>query len=212
MYSYRRYVSLRPRGWSVAHRTRQIQENADKWQYCWLFEVGNMRNSHLKTVRKLWKEYGPLLPPRCPHNSRNTRTQHRTDILWPRRGHGKSARRDARRGAPARAAQARPTDQGPGRALFHRHGPRGGRGLVRGLPAAGLRAHGEPRNARGRAPRRARDATTRDAPGAVPAQRGAAAAQAGAAHAHGPRGADARRAAHGVRGGGRCSPRSRRSC
>ncbi|KAL4249068.1 Ribosome assembly factor mrt4 [Abortiporus biennis] len=34
----------------------ELQENADKWQYCWLFEVGNMRNSHLKTVRKLWKD------------------------------------------------------------------------------------------------------------------------------------------------------------
>ncbi|KAH9933205.1 uncharacterized protein BXZ73DRAFT_89842 [Epithele typhae] len=35
---------------------QEVQENADKWQYCWLFEVGNMRNSHLKTVRKLWKD------------------------------------------------------------------------------------------------------------------------------------------------------------
>ncbi|KAK7690362.1 hypothetical protein QCA50_007019 [Cerrena zonata] len=34
----------------------EVQENVDKWQYCWLFEVGNMRNSHLKTVRKLWKD------------------------------------------------------------------------------------------------------------------------------------------------------------
>lgn len=35
---------------------QEMQENIDKWQYCWLFEVGNMRNSHLKTVRKLWKD------------------------------------------------------------------------------------------------------------------------------------------------------------
>ncbi|KZT09389.1 mRNA turnover protein 4-like protein [Laetiporus sulphureus 93-53] len=35
---------------------KEVQENADKWEYCWLFEVGNMRNSHLKTVRKLWKD------------------------------------------------------------------------------------------------------------------------------------------------------------
>ncbi|RPD62731.1 mRNA turnover protein 4-like protein [Lentinus tigrinus ALCF2SS1-7] len=35
---------------------QEVQENADKWQYCWLFEVGNMRNAHLKTVRKLWKD------------------------------------------------------------------------------------------------------------------------------------------------------------
>ncbi|KAH9841814.1 mRNA turnover protein 4-like protein [Rhodofomes roseus] len=35
---------------------KEVQENADKWEYCWLFEVGNMRNAHLKTVRKLWKD------------------------------------------------------------------------------------------------------------------------------------------------------------
>jgi len=35
---------------------KEVQENADKWQYCWLFEVGNMRNAHLKIVRKLWKD------------------------------------------------------------------------------------------------------------------------------------------------------------
>ncbi|KAI0771215.1 mRNA turnover protein 4-like protein [Trametes elegans] len=48
----------------VAKKTREqknallqeVQENADKWQYCWLFEVGNMRNAHLKTVRRLWKD------------------------------------------------------------------------------------------------------------------------------------------------------------
>ncbi|KJA23992.1 hypothetical protein HYPSUDRAFT_39112 [Hypholoma sublateritium FD-334 SS-4] len=34
----------------------ELQVNADKWRYCWLFEVGSMRNSHLKTVRKLWKD------------------------------------------------------------------------------------------------------------------------------------------------------------
>jgi len=39
---------------------REVQENADKWSYCWLFEVGNMRNSHLKTVRKLWKDSARL--------------------------------------------------------------------------------------------------------------------------------------------------------
>jgi len=33
----------------------ELQANADKWKYCWLFQVGNMRNSHLKTIRKLWK-------------------------------------------------------------------------------------------------------------------------------------------------------------
>ncbi|KAF7346500.1 Ribosome assembly factor mrt4 [Mycena sanguinolenta] len=35
---------------------KDLQENADKWKYCWLFQVGAMRNTHLKTVRKLWKE------------------------------------------------------------------------------------------------------------------------------------------------------------
>jgi mRNA turnover protein 4 len=34
----------------------QIQAAVEKWKYCWLFDVGNMRNAHLKTVRKLWKE------------------------------------------------------------------------------------------------------------------------------------------------------------
>ena len=35
----------------------QVQSNSEKWRYCWLFEVGSMRNAHLKTVRNLWKEY-----------------------------------------------------------------------------------------------------------------------------------------------------------
>ncbi|KAF9561808.1 hypothetical protein CPC08DRAFT_634865, partial [Agrocybe pediades] len=34
----------------------ELQANADRWRYCWLFEVGSMRNAHLKTVRKLWKD------------------------------------------------------------------------------------------------------------------------------------------------------------
>jgi len=48
----------------VAKKTREqksamiteLQENSEKWRYCWLFEVGAMRNAHLKTVRKLWKD------------------------------------------------------------------------------------------------------------------------------------------------------------
>lgn len=40
----------------LIHVNLQLQENSEKWRYCWLFEVGSMRNSHLKTVRKLWKE------------------------------------------------------------------------------------------------------------------------------------------------------------
>jgi mRNA turnover protein 4 len=38
------------------YRVLQLQENSEKWKYCWLFQVGAMRNTHLKTVRKLWKE------------------------------------------------------------------------------------------------------------------------------------------------------------
>ncbi|KAG1745961.1 ribosomal protein L10-domain-containing protein [Suillus paluster] len=34
----------------------EVQQNAEKWKYCWLFEVGAMRNAHLKTVRNLWKD------------------------------------------------------------------------------------------------------------------------------------------------------------
>jgi len=34
---------------------KQLQETSKKWEYCWLFEVGNMRNTHLSTVRQLWK-------------------------------------------------------------------------------------------------------------------------------------------------------------
>jgi len=52
----------------VAKKTREQKEglitdvrvNADKWKYCWLFEVGNMRNGHLKTIRKLWKDSGRM--------------------------------------------------------------------------------------------------------------------------------------------------------
>ncbi|KAJ6563538.1 ribosomal protein L10-domain-containing protein [Mycena sp. CBHHK59/15] len=35
---------------------KDLQENSEKWKYCWLFQVGAMRNAHLKTVRKLWKD------------------------------------------------------------------------------------------------------------------------------------------------------------
>ncbi|EIN12413.1 hypothetical protein PUNSTDRAFT_97129 [Punctularia strigosozonata HHB-11173 SS5] len=38
----------------------EVQGAVDKWKYCWLFDVGNMRNAHLKTVRKLWKDTGRL--------------------------------------------------------------------------------------------------------------------------------------------------------
>ncbi|KAF8272176.1 ribosomal protein L10-domain-containing protein [Lactarius quietus] len=45
------------------HKGAQISElqvNVEKWRYCWLFEVGNMRNAHLKTVRKLWRDSARL--------------------------------------------------------------------------------------------------------------------------------------------------------
>ncbi|KAI5116425.1 hypothetical protein M0805_008896 [Coniferiporia weirii] len=42
-----------------------VQENADKWRYCWLFEVGAMRNTHLKTVRSLWKDSARIFLGRC---------------------------------------------------------------------------------------------------------------------------------------------------
>ncbi|KAI9573628.1 ribosomal protein L10-domain-containing protein, partial [Boletus coccyginus] len=34
----------------------EIQQSVEKWKYCWLFEVGAMRNTHLKTVRNLWRD------------------------------------------------------------------------------------------------------------------------------------------------------------
>ncbi|KAI0041992.1 hypothetical protein FA95DRAFT_1682858 [Auriscalpium vulgare] len=37
-----------------------VQEHVEKWKYCWLFQVGNMRNAHLKTVRRLWKDSARL--------------------------------------------------------------------------------------------------------------------------------------------------------
>lgn len=33
----------------------QIKESASKWTYLWLFNVGDMRNSHLKEVRSQWR-------------------------------------------------------------------------------------------------------------------------------------------------------------
>ena len=39
----------------------QVQANSEKWRYCWLFDVGSMRNAHLKTVRNLWKEYASFI-------------------------------------------------------------------------------------------------------------------------------------------------------
>jgi len=38
----------------------ELRTNVEKWKYCWLFEVGNMRNAHLKTIRNLWKDSARL--------------------------------------------------------------------------------------------------------------------------------------------------------
>ena len=46
----------------------QLQANSEKWRYCWLFEVGSMRNAHLKTVRNLWKEYASVFCAKNVHN------------------------------------------------------------------------------------------------------------------------------------------------
>ncbi|CED82276.1 mrna turnover protein 4-like protein [Phaffia rhodozyma] len=37
-----------------------VRESADEWTYCWLFNVGDMRNSHLKEVRAAWRGTGRL--------------------------------------------------------------------------------------------------------------------------------------------------------
>ncbi|KZV95495.1 hypothetical protein EXIGLDRAFT_610534, partial [Exidia glandulosa HHB12029] len=38
----------------------QLQECADKYKLCYVFEVANMRNSHLKDVRQRWKDTGRI--------------------------------------------------------------------------------------------------------------------------------------------------------
>ncbi|PAV17445.1 mRNA turnover 4 [Pyrrhoderma noxium] len=43
----------------------EIQENADKYRYCWVFDVGNMRNDQLKIVRSLWKDSARIFFGRC---------------------------------------------------------------------------------------------------------------------------------------------------
>ncbi|KAF9645045.1 hypothetical protein BDM02DRAFT_715315 [Thelephora ganbajun] len=44
----------------------QVQASADKRKHCWLFKVGNMRNGHLKTIPKLWKDSGRMFFGRGP--------------------------------------------------------------------------------------------------------------------------------------------------
>jgi mRNA turnover protein 4 len=39
---------------------KEIQDNAEKWEYIYVFEVGDMRNGPLKDVRRLWKEFVDL--------------------------------------------------------------------------------------------------------------------------------------------------------
>ncbi|KAF9491448.1 hypothetical protein BDN71DRAFT_1484143 [Pleurotus eryngii] len=45
----------------------RLVSNADKWKYCWLFEVGSTRNAHLKTVRRLWKDSALVFFGRAAH-------------------------------------------------------------------------------------------------------------------------------------------------
>ena len=35
----------------------ELRENLDKYEHCWVFSVGDMRNEALKEVRKQWKRY-----------------------------------------------------------------------------------------------------------------------------------------------------------
>jgi len=39
---------------------KEIQENVEKWNYLWVFQVGHMRNSSIKDVRQAWKGTGRL--------------------------------------------------------------------------------------------------------------------------------------------------------
>ncbi|KIM24727.1 hypothetical protein M408DRAFT_331688 [Serendipita vermifera MAFF 305830] len=39
---------------------REIQENVDKWNYLWVFDVGHMRNTAIKDVRTAWKGTGRI--------------------------------------------------------------------------------------------------------------------------------------------------------
>lgn len=37
-----------------------LQECADKWKYCYVFQVANMRNTYLKDIRVRWKDTGRM--------------------------------------------------------------------------------------------------------------------------------------------------------
>jgi hypothetical protein len=50
---------------STLRHDLQIKESASKWTYLWLFNVGDMRNSHLKEVRSQWR--GSVSLPSPPH-------------------------------------------------------------------------------------------------------------------------------------------------
>ena len=91
-----RFVELINSSASFLRLDRQLQANSEKWKYCWLFEVGAMRNSHLKTVRKLWKECATL--PNVFYTSFFFLIfilfQFGADVLWTRGSHGKGVRND----------------------------------------------------------------------------------------------------------------------
>ncbi|QRW06457.1 ribosomal protein L10 [Ceratobasidium sp. AG-Ba] len=44
----------------------QIRENAQKWKYAWVFNVGDMRNAALKDIRSQWKGTGRMF---CARNT-----------------------------------------------------------------------------------------------------------------------------------------------
>lgn len=88
--------------WLFLMCSRQVQDNVDKWEYCWLFEVGNMRNAHLKTVRKLWKECV-----RCFTLALSLLTEKQLgpDILWSRSSNGQGIGHKPGGGAPHGSSQ-----------------------------------------------------------------------------------------------------------
>ncbi|KAF8574315.1 mRNA turnover protein 4-like protein [Ramaria rubella] len=63
---------------------KKIQESADKWDYLYIFRIGQMRNSHLKTVRKLWKDDARIFFGKCAVMSKalgtTPETEHRLGL------------------------------------------------------------------------------------------------------------------------------------
>lgn len=66
----------------------ELRENLDKYEHCWVFSVGDMRNEALKEVRKQWKRWVLAVI--------KTNQQHRTLVLRAEQGHGYRSRPDTR--------------------------------------------------------------------------------------------------------------------